>query len=301
MTDAALLTLAGLCLGIGLSGLLAVVLQRAGGPERLSLSVVYIAFMGLIALPVVRTFASGAYIYYMPLLLVLLLVLPPALYHFVLAKTAKSTQIQIPWRDLVLPLVGGVVCVGYWTLSAQAKEVMFVEGELPPGLLPAALALVTFALILIWLIASFAYLVAILRRLTRYRVEIRHLYSDADARDLRWVDVVIVVLVLIWAVGAFSLAEDNLSSGTLFAREAFLVLIAVGLAVLNIFAPYTPPDPDEGGEEEEPDPKYARSALTQDHAAKLADRIETAMQKETLYLDRRAVADRGVEADDRRW
>jgi AraC-like DNA-binding protein len=285
MEDAAILTLAGLCLGIALTGLLAVALRQGNLRERLCLGLVYIAFMGMIALPLVQTFAGDALINYMPLLLVMLLVLPPSLYHYIVAKTSVSSPSQVPWRDLVLPLAGGAVCVGYWLLSAQSKEEMFISGELPPGLWPSVLALATFALIVIWLIASFAYLVAILRRLTSYRAHIRQLYSDAEERDLRWVDVIMALLVLIWAVGAFSLADQNFADGAFFIEELFLALIAGGLMVLNIFAPITSIESNETSQEEEPDLKYARSALTSDHAAKLAERVEKAMQMDALYLD----------------
>jgi len=284
MENAAVLTLAGLCLGIALSGLLAVVLRQGRQRERLSLGLVYVAFMGMIALPLVKTFAESGLIHYMPLLLVMLLVLPPAFYHYIAAKTATALP-QVPWRDLALPLTGGVVCIGFWILPAPAKTIMFISGDLPPGIWPAVLALSTFGLIMIWLIASFAYLVAILRRLTTYRAHIRQLYSDVEERDLRWVDGMMILLILIWAAGAFSLADDNLGTGTLFARELFLALIAGGLLMLNIFAPITPPDPNAAVEEDEPDLKYARSALTSDHAAKLAARLEAAMQKDSLYLD----------------
>lgn len=285
MENAAILTLAGLCLGIALTGLLAVVLRQGGLRERLSLGLVYVAFIGMITLPLVRTFAEVAFVNYMPLLLVMLLVLPPAFYHYVATKTATVSPSYVPWRDLVLPLTGGVVCIGYWILPAQAKNTLFISGELPSGILPSVLALSTFVLIFIWLIASFAYLVAILRRLTAYRAHIRQLYSDVENRDLRWVDVVMVLLVLIWAAGAFSLADQNFADGTLFVEELFLALIAIGLLSLNIFAPITPPDLTLAVQEDEPDLKYARSALTGDHAAKLAARLETAMRKETLYLD----------------
>lgn len=261
--NAAVLTLARLCLGIALTGLLAVVLRRGRLRERLSLGIVYVAFIGMIALPLAKTFAEVALVDYMPLLLLMLLVLPPAFFHYIAAKTAAASPSQVPWRDMALPLTGGVVCIGFWILPAQAKNMMFISGELPSGILPAVLALSTFALILIWLIASFAYLVAI----------------------LRWVDVVMVLLVLIWAAGAFSLADENLASGTLFVEELFLVLIAGGLLVLNIIDPITPPDLNSTIEEDEPDLKYARSALTSAHAAKLVVRLETAMQKHTLYLD----------------
>ena len=285
MGNTAVLTLAGLCLGIALSGLLTVMVRRGSLRERLSLGLVYVAFTGMIALPLVRTFAEGALVNYMPLLLVLLLVLPPAFFHYVAARTATPLPAHVPWHDLALPLTGAVVCIGFWILPAQAKKMMFISGELPAGILPMTLALLTFVLILIWLIASFAYLVAILRRLTTYRAHIRQLYSDVEERDLRWINVVMVLLVLIWTAGAFSLANENFADGSLFREELLLVLIACGLLVLNIFAPFTPANGDPAVGKDEPDLKYARSALTADHAAKLAVRVEDAMQKDTLYLD----------------
>lgn len=285
MENAAVLTLAGLCLGIALTGLLAVVLRQGCLRERLSLGIVYVAFIGMIALPLVKTFAEGALINYMPLLLIMLLALPSAFYHYIVAKTATASHSHVPWRDLILPLTGGAVCLGFWILPAGAKKVMLISGDLPVGILPAVLALLTFALILIWLVASFAYLIAILRRLATHRAHIRQLYSDVEERDLRWVDVVMVLLILIWAAGALSLADENFSRGTVFANELLLALIASGLLVLNIFAPIAPPDLKSEAQGHEPDLKYARSALTSAHMEKLAARVETAMQKDTLFLD----------------
>ena len=285
MESVVVLTLAGVCLGIALSGLLAVALRQGRRRERLSLGLVYVAFIGMIALPLVKTFAETALINYMPLLLITLLALPPAFYHYILARTATALPSQVPWRDLALPLTGAIVCIGFWILPSQAKTTMFISGELPSGTWPAVLALLTFVLILIWFVASFAYLLAILRRLTAYRAHVRQLYSNVEEQDLRWVDLVMVLLIFIWATGAFSLADENFAGGTLFVAELFLALIAGSLLLLNIFAPITPPDAKSVGKEAEQDLKYARSALTSDHAAKLAGRLETAMQKNTLYLD----------------
>lgn len=285
MENAALLALAGICLGVALSGLLTVVPRQGLLRAQLSLGVVYITFIGLIALPLIDTFAAVALINYLPLLLVLLLSLPPAFHHYIAAKTSATSHLTIPWRDLILPLAGAVVCFGYWVLPAQDKRAMFIFGELPSGFLPAALALLTFVLLVLWLAVSFAYLVAILRRLTRYRAHIRQLYSDADERDLRWVDAMMILLVLIWATGAGFLADENFANGSLFIAELFLALIGSGLLLLNIYAPTTSTNTNLSDDKDEPDLKYARSALTDDHAAKLALRIEAAMKKDTLYLD----------------
>ena len=286
MGNAALLTLAGMCLGTALSGLVAVAVAKGQRHERLALGLIYGAFIGMIALPLINAFASATLVNYMPLLLVLLLTLPPAFHHYIKAKTTSPRPTRIPWRDLALPLIGGAVCVGYWILPTQDKQTMFIDGELPPGVLPSILAFATFALIVLWLLISFIYLMAILRHLTHYRTELRDLYSDADQRDLRWIDVMMVLIALIWATGAIFLADENFTDGALFVEEAFLALIGVGLLVLNVFAPMTAPKSDsESSEQDAPTDKYARSALTTDHAAKLATRIEAAMATDQLYLD----------------
>ena len=285
MENAALLTLAGLCLGIALSGLLTVVPRQGRLREQSCLGLVYISFIAFVALPLVQAFARVALVTYMPFLLVVLLALPPAFYHYVIAKTSSSLSTRISWWDLALPLIGGAVCIGYWLLPLPDRETMFISGDLPPGFLPSALALLTFGLIVLWLGVSFAYLVAILRRLARYRAQLRQLYSDAEERDLRWIDVMMVLLVLIWATGAGFLADENFADGRLLVAELFLGLIGAGLLVLNIFAPTTQMGPNIAVEETVPDLKYARSALTSAHAAKLATRIEAAMQKDKLYLD----------------
>lgn len=118
-----------------------------------------------------------------------------------------------------------------------------------------------------------------------YRAHIRQLYSDVEKRDLRWVDVMMVLLVMIWAVGAVSLADENLAGGTLFAEEVLFALTACCLLSLNVFSPFAPPVFPTSAAEDEPDLKYAHSALTSEHAARLAARIETAMRKDALYLD----------------
>ena len=71
----------------------------------------------------------------------------------------------------------------------------------------------------------------------------------------------------------------------MFAKEVLFALTACCLLSLNIFSPTAPPVFPTSAEEDEPDLKYARSALTGEHMGKLAGRIETAMRKDALYLD----------------
>lgn len=285
MENAAVLTLAGLCLGIAATGLVTVVTGTDRSRAQLYLGTVFVAFIAMVALPLVKTFAVGLVVYYLPLVLVPLLALPPAFYHYVVARTRAEPAPQVPWRDKALPTMGVAVCLGFWALPAETKATMFLEGELPEGHWPAALALMTFVMIFCWILASFAYVIAILRRLTAYRARVRQLYTDVERRDLRWVDAVMILLVMTWGMGALSLAVENLGSGAALLDVLLLGLTACSLLVLNLFAPITPTYSPPGPDEDEPDLKYARSALTPNHTARLALRIEAAMRKDALYLD----------------
>ncbi len=159
---------------------------------------------------------------------------------------------------------------------------MFIDGALPPGIAPAALALTTFALIMCWLVASLGYLIATFRRLRAYRSRLKALYSNTDWRELRWVDWLILFLVALWTAAATSLASDNLGEGPLISRNAVYILTACLLLFLIIFASLTPPSVHSDAPPQE---KYARSALSPDQAAQIAERIRLAMQKDALYLD----------------
>ena len=164
---------------------------------------------------------------------------------------------------------------------------LFVAGELPPGLAPATLALAAFVLIIGWLVASLSYLAASVRQLRKYRTQLRDQYSNVGKRDLRWVDWAMAFLVILWAAAATSLAADNLGYGPLIPTAALYILTASYLLFLTVFAIQTRPASDPTSEAPAASlvRKYARSALSSDHTAKLQTRIEAAMRNDTLYLD----------------
>lgn len=122
---------------------------RGAGAKRarIYLIVVFALFAGIVAIPIVVAFARSLYVFYMPAVLPMLLTLPPAVYHYVAARTAPNTPPRIHRRDIVLPVLGVMLTFGYWLLPTASKNAMFVDGVAPPGLAVAALALSTFTLI----------------------------------------------------------------------------------------------------------------------------------------------------------
>ena len=181
--------------------------------------------------------------------------------------------------------------IGYWLQPADVKTTMLVEGELPKGILPSALALATFILIFAWVVSSCFYLVATLRRLRAYRAELKSLYSNLDKRELRWVDWFIVALATLWAATAMTFVAENTGFGQIPTKELIYGLTACLMLFIIAFASITPlgtvPDEAEipGAKSNE---KYARSALSAVHARQLATRIKSAMTQDALLLSREA-------------
>ncbi len=282
------IALSAVCLGLALAGAMSALRGPQDGPARFYLTVVFGVFGGIVSTPLVLAFAPSIYGFYLPVILVLLLILSPAVFFYVAAKTAEVRPATIQWRDIILPIAGSVVMIGYWLQSAEAKTAMFVAGELPPGIVTSTLVLATFMLIFCWVASSCIYLVATLKRLRRYRSKLRSLYSNFDDRELRWLDWFMGSLVLLWAVAAFSFVADNTGFERIVFEELVYGLIGCFLLFVIAFASIVPPqkEVEETVETDEaPEAKYARSALTAERAEQLAARIEAAMDQQALYLD----------------
>ncbi len=295
MQNNMMIALSAATVGIAITGILSAFRGVGLSTARARLAAVFSLFAGIVALPLVVAFMPELYVFYMPLMLPMLLGLPPTVYLYVDALASDRGARHSDWRHGILPLVGLTVAAGFWLLSATQRTTMLVEGALPPGAAPLTLAVATFALIVIWMLASFGYLLAALKRLGSFRRRLRDVYSNVGHRELRWIDWLMGFLVVLWGAAGAALLSDNLGSDPLLPEELVLALTAGLMLFLNTVAPITAPTPEE---EPEPDApalatkmdnrvveKYARSALSDDLAEKLAVRIEAAMRDDQLYLD----------------
>ncbi len=244
MENEGMIALSAATAGIAAAGVLSAVRGADAGRARLYLIAMFGLFAGVASIPLVVAFARSLYVFYMPAVLPMLLTLPPAVYHYVAARTAvlapQSTPLAIHWRDGVLPAAGLLTTFGYWLLPATSRTAMFVDGEMPPGVAPSALAFATFALIFFWSLASLGYLVATLRRLGAFRARLKDLYSNTDTRELRWVDWLMAFLVALWGAAAISLVSDNFGPGLVFPGEVVFVLAAALLLFVIAFTAIAP-------------------------------------------------------------
>ena len=241
----------------------------------------------LTSLPLVIETSSQLYTYYLPTLLPALMSLPVSIYAAICALTLGKEKVRLQGRHMVLPLAGVVITLGYWSLPQASLDTLFVSGELPDGWLPSALTLSTVGLLTLWMVTSAIYLILVLKRLTTHREKLRDIYSNTEGREYRWVELIMGLIGAVWAVSIVGLVSDNTGNEWAGFAPLSVTLISVLLLVwiASSLRNFQLDALQQSAPENTESPKYERSALTTDHAAKLAKRIEDAMRRDELYLD----------------
>ena len=287
-----MIALAAWVIGLGGAGV-AVALSGPIKAGRIPLAGVFI-LLTLLATPApLAFFARPLFPVLLPWLLPVLMAAPALFNAFVQARVADQNAVRLSRRrHLILPALGMLTAVGYMALPDAQRSIMLVEGNLPPGVMPATLALATFALVLAWPLVSGVYVVAVMRLLTRHRAVLKDRFSNIDQLEMRWVEGFMSLVALLWTSATVSLLTDNLSSAPARAGEMVLLMTGALLLLLISFSLRGPVvEPIDtgsvaGSELEKSGPrKYARSALTQEHALRLAERIRRTMSDESMHLD----------------
>ena len=290
--SAAMVALAAWVVGLGGAGV-AVALAGPVKAGRIPLVALFVVLTLLATPPLLAAFAGGLVPVLLPWLLPVLLAAPATFHAFVQARVSDPPSAPpIRRRHLVLPALGVLTALGYLILPAAQRRIMLVEGELAPGAAPAILALTTFALVLAWPVVSGAYVVAVMRLLTRHRALLRERFSNIDQLEMRWVEVFMGLVALLWVSAAATLLTGNLSSAPVRAGEVMLLmtgallLLLIGSSLRGRAVETIDIGPAGGSElETSGQRKYARSALTREHALRLAERIGRAMSEDNLHLD----------------
>ncbi|EGF89345.1 bacterial regulatory helix-turn-helix protein, AraC family protein [Asticcacaulis biprosthecium C19] len=292
-------SLAAMALGISLAGAVAALRARRGEEGRW-LAGVFALLGAMSATPLMANLWLSGFVFYLPVLLPVLFALLPVLHRYVLEMATMTSDDggesakkggDGRWH-LVLPALGGVVTAGFWALPDDDRRAMLLRGVMPDGAFPATLALASFGLILVWNVVSAGYLVSIVRHLVAYRARLRDLLSNVAGFEMRWVEGLIGLLVLLWGVVALSLLSDNLTQNSVSSPQWVLLLTICVEMLLTAFglspgrlrplpqasddAPQTPVDLGQ---------KYAKSALSADNAQRIAERMERVMRDEQLYMD----------------
>lgn len=160
------------------------------------------------------------------------------------------------------------------------------------------LALVTFMFMLIWIIQSSGYIYLIIRRLVTYRRELKQLFASNDKLEMGWLFFIISGISIVWLLSFFSLVlsfsgkADNVLTNTLLVSHFFL------LWLLSYWGLRQKPGFNERYIQEDDlnevvtmahtdhlPKKYYRSGLNEEHSQKIAEKVESIMKAESLFLN----------------
>ncbi|MFS4583615.1 helix-turn-helix domain-containing protein [Phaeobacter sp. C3_T13_0] len=142
------------------------------------------------------------------------------------------------------------------------------------------------------------YLVLIMRLLSRYRARLKDLFATTEDRELTWVWWITTTIAAYLFISFGEIIADlfDIKMLVLFSDASELTNSLSSLAITWVIGiwgvrqqPGLMPKPrSETPSSQESDlvaAKYERSALTDDHAARIAAKIERAMIKDMLYRD----------------
>ncbi|OBP16565.1 hypothetical protein A5320_03990 [Rheinheimera sp. SA_1] len=241
-----------------------------------------------------------------------LYLLPPCFWLYVQGLTSSS-----PWqfqknhfKHFALSGVALVIVICALLLPAEIRHGLLVEGsEKILGSTSAVirnfvygLAILTFGLVIGWCVQAGCYVLAVFRRLHRYRDQLKQVFASTETHELRWILWLLLAVVGIWLFVAASLLYDNLvvsvptdlpTDPTL---QSLVVLVLIwtvaswGLRQKPGFAELYKADAVMQEKLQETlqtltEAKYQRSALNEQLSGNIVNKLHIAMTQDQLFLD----------------
>ncbi len=240
-----------------------------------------------------------------------LYLLPPCFWLYVQGLTSSS-----PWqfqkshfKHFALSGIALVIVIGALLLPTEIRHGLLVEGseKILESTTPVirnfvyGLAILTFGLVLGWCVQAGCYVLAVFRRLHRYRDQLKQVFASTETQELRWILWLLLAVVGIWLFVAASLLYDNLvgplqTDPTL---QSLVVLVLIwtlanwGLRQKPGFAELYEADAQMQEKLQEtfqtlqtlPETKYQRSALNEQLAGNIVNKLHQAMTQDQLFLD----------------
>ncbi|WP_417840185.1 helix-turn-helix transcriptional regulator [Tritonibacter scottomollicae] len=224
-----------------------------------------------------------------------LLALAPLFWLYVDALTRET---RAPWRHWPLhfapALFAGVVALPYLLLPMDVLDDAPISPEAAFAGLALAVSYALLALTLFLHLQIAGYVVATLYRLFTYHSRLKDLFASTDTIELRWINALALSMGLYWLVTTLGLAATLLgkqvpnadTAGTLSGVAALWCTALWGIRQKPGFSHEVSPVQQTGPDKDRLKMgKYTRSALTDEHARRIAEKISLAMQRDQLYRD----------------
>lgn len=229
------------------------------------------------------------------------LCLAPLFWLYVVALTSPTDQRPARlFRHLFLPGFAGLVGLLILLTPNDVSAIIYAGATDPMSgwsiVLLSAMAILQLAVFL----QMAGYLILIMRRLMRYRIMLRDVYSSTEAHELRWIYVIGSLGALFWLASVIIqfLVLDPEGTGELAGLLSLASLTGLALVATTTLwglrqrPPLMPrsedsplPERAEAPQPEQPAEKYEKSALSPEASARIARKLRAAMEQDQLHRD----------------
>lgn len=252
------------------------------------------------SLPILIKFIPSLELYSLAIIIPSYIFQPVCIWFYV-----KGICSSTPWElrqnsrvHFVLPLLSIFYAIAITIMSPEQLSMILYEQDQPLSSVAENIALITFVFMIAWTIQSIIYIVFIVTRLIQYRRELKQLFASNDQREMGWLFFIISGLPIVWMLSFSSLmmsfsgaVNDALINTLLISHFLLLWLLSYwGLRQKPGFS-------DRYFKKEEvaeiitsvintrSSEKYMRSGIDESVSAKIAQKVESAMQAKCLYLN----------------
>ncbi|MEX0738586.1 MAG: AraC family transcriptional regulator [Pseudohongiella sp.] len=258
----------------------------------------------LICQPVLKELAPSLQVLFLLLALPALYLIPPCFWLYVQGITS-STKWQLGRTHLkhfVLSGAGLCIVIGALLLPGELRHAILVDGD--EAMLASTtsmvryivygLLIITFILVLGWIVQAGFYVYVVYRRLNSYRAQLRELFASTEAQEGRWILWILLAVGGVWLFAAGTLLYDNLVAPVQTDAVLRNLVILVMIWSVAIWGLRQKPGFEElyqsNSETQEvlksiTEHKYQRSALNAQLADSIVTRLTYAMEYDRLFLD----------------
>lgn len=269
-------------------------------PVYLPLAVFFISTGLSFTLPAIHEIFPNGAIYTLYLLLPSLAIQPVALWLYVVGLTSPTPwQFSCKYWPHFIPTALSVSCTILMIVAPKSLiQQIFFGQEYPNSLLGNVIVISLVSLMLVYLVQITGYLIAVVRRLLRYQTQLKLLFSSNENRELLWVLVLVTVIAGTWLLTLIYFLPTLFAKSPVYGEHVITACYFILIWSLSLWGLRQKPGFDgrylsqDDSKLDEPlaevvdanNKKYQRSALSNEQASRIANKLELAMKNDHLYL-----------------
>ncbi|MBQ4811512.1 helix-turn-helix transcriptional regulator [Pseudoalteromonas luteoviolacea] len=232
-----------------------------------------------------------------------LFLLCPSLWFYVEGLTAdrpwQLQKKQLNHYGLVAPAI--LISMMMLFLPEHIHAAIFIHDEDVEAPFVSILLVSILIMMLLWLTQCAYTLLKIVRRLNQYRKRLKDIFSNHENKELNWLNWLLFIAIGVWLCSVVTVLTSNLFDHAMFNSNTELLLSLLLIWCITHFGLQQKPvlvmqagsvfkemTTDHGNTPPKKDPtthKYQRSALDEAQSARIAIKVNSAMEQDKLYLD----------------